>query len=251
MRQEPSYQNRIIAFLDILGFSDKVKQSVSSDFVRANIEEILKTFNRAMVNPEFLNGNINDKLARKVTSFSDNVVISYSNRCSLLEAIYDIGRIQVLAMEMGFLLRGGITIGELRHTQEVLFGPGMNEAYKLESKVAIYPRVILTNETIDKATLHPFFVVDSIENDRKLIKHIYCKKDTDGLYYIDYLSDDLMEGDLSVILLYHRKLQKVSEDYHGGEPGVIQKYDWLKSKIEEYDQQTQQTLSTMESVLPH
>ncbi|HTG56249.1 MAG TPA: hypothetical protein VL943_08285, partial [Niabella sp.] len=47
---------------------------------------------------------------------------------------------------LGMMIRGGITIGDLIHEENgALFGPAMNEAYRLESNSAIYPRVVISN----------------------------------------------------------------------------------------------------------
>ena len=44
------------------------------------------------------------------------------------------------------ILRGGIALGRLIHEEGgALFGPAMNEAYSLESKLAIYPRVVIAD----------------------------------------------------------------------------------------------------------
>jgi hypothetical protein len=50
----------------------------------------------------------------------------------------------------GYLLRGGVTIGDVIHDDEVVFGPGLNRAYYLESKVAKMPRFVLDNEVINE-----------------------------------------------------------------------------------------------------
>src|ERR1700734_1453383 len=46
----------------------------------------------------------------------------------------------------GFLLRGGITVGEVVHDDECVFGPGLVRAYELESKKAYYPRFVLDHD---------------------------------------------------------------------------------------------------------
>ena len=43
----------------------------------------------------------------------------------------------------GYLFRGGITVGDIVHDDECVFGPGLVRAYELESKVAQYPRFVL------------------------------------------------------------------------------------------------------------
>lgn len=43
----------------------------------------------------------------------------------------------------GFWLRGAVTIGLLHHDEDIVFGPALNRAYELESRHAIFPRIIL------------------------------------------------------------------------------------------------------------
>lgn len=51
-------------------------------------------------------------------------------------------------MEEGILIRGAITIGNLYHKSGVILGKGMIEAYHLELKSAVYPRIILSKTLI-------------------------------------------------------------------------------------------------------
>ncbi len=55
---------------------------------------------------------------------------------------------QIAAAMQGFLLRGGITVGQIIHDDECVFGPGLNRAYELESKIATYPRFVLDAELL-------------------------------------------------------------------------------------------------------
>jgi hypothetical protein len=57
---------------------------------------------------------------------------------------------QMACALQGFLLRGGITIGDIVHDDEVVFGPGLNRAYELESQVARMPRIILDPDLISE-----------------------------------------------------------------------------------------------------
>ena len=48
---------------------------------------------------------------------------------------------------LGLMMRGGISIGNLIHEEAgALFGPSMNEAYELESTLAIYPRIVFSKD---------------------------------------------------------------------------------------------------------
>ncbi len=46
-------------------------------------------------------------------------------------------------------VRGAIVKGILYCGNGEVFGSGLNEAYKLEEKLAVYPRIIMTKSTFD------------------------------------------------------------------------------------------------------
>lgn len=77
---------------------------------------------------------------------------------------------------MGWLLRGGISIGQLFIDDVMVWGDALLTSYYLEDKVANYPRII-----IDKS------VVDEIIQDNKLSE--YMRKDFDNLYFLNFLND--------------------------------------------------------------
>jgi hypothetical protein len=92
-----------------------------------------------------------------VTTFSDHLVISYPiDRLAemgdewldmnLLMAQPLIGAIAASALRHGLLMRGGATIGKLFHAGGAIFGPALLEAYGLESRVANYPRIVVSRK---------------------------------------------------------------------------------------------------------
>ena len=102
----------------------------------------------------------------EVTTFSDNIVVSYSGKTQedhpqLLGSLWaeivcnDANRIVAGVAEMGLriglLLRGGMTYGELYHQSGVVFGETLVNAYNLE-KLAQLPRVLVSDAIIDKIT---------------------------------------------------------------------------------------------------
>lgn len=60
----------------------------------------------------------------------------------------------ITGIQYGILFRGGITYGKVVHTDKMLFGPAMNKAYSLESKTAVYPRIIIDNDVIKQIFKH-------------------------------------------------------------------------------------------------
>ena len=77
---------------------------------------------------------------------------------------------------VGWLLRGGISIGQLFIDDVTVWGDALLKAYYLEDKIANYPRII-----IDKN------VVDEIINDMQLNE--YLRQDFDNIYFLNFLND--------------------------------------------------------------
>lgn len=171
------YENRFIVFLDILGFGSLVDKSEQEKELVENIfqallslspesinEEAYTTLNEEKIPNEELEevkntvNQLNDKLKKfyqiKISYFSDSLVVSANcnNLGACLTILEAIAKLNVtLWNNHSLLLRGGVTAGRLLHEENgPLFGPAMNRAYKLESKDAIYPRIIFDGWLIDQ-----------------------------------------------------------------------------------------------------
>ena len=147
-----SYERRIVCFIDILGFSNLVKGTVNSGIGRnADLRHICGALN--MLDDFRL--TFSEKMEAKdvrTSQFSDSVVISFpwiEEDNSIVAAISWIKNYQIfLIMEHGVLLRGGITIGDIIHNEKMIVGPAMIDAYTLESKKALNPRIIIDTQVI-------------------------------------------------------------------------------------------------------
>jgi hypothetical protein len=170
------YEQRCIAFIDILGFGALVQESVGSIDLQKMIYEALDSLHSKNINEETYS-RVNEEIippeelakvreiaklfnhALKqahpvlVTFFSDCLVLSAdSNDVLSSQLILDlVAKLSLrLWQDHNLLIRGGITIGELLHKENgPLFGPAMNRAYFLESKEAINPRVLIDKIYLD------------------------------------------------------------------------------------------------------
>lgn len=110
----------------------------------------------------------------QISYFSDSLVISlpYDDinldiRLFLIDHALSCFMTKMAAMN--FFIRGGISIGKMYHNKNIFFGPAFLEANRLESEVAIYPRVIFSTDLVD------------------VVKQIpYVKKSEDGIFHIDW-----------------------------------------------------------------
>lgn len=229
-----SYERRIVCFIDILGFSNLVKGTVNSGIRgKSDLRHICGALN--MLDDFRL--TLSEKMKAKdvrTTQFSDSVVISFpwiEEDNSIVAAFLWIKYYQVsLIMEHGVLLRGGITIGDIIHNEKMIVGPAMIDAYALESKKALNPRIIIDSQVV------PIFE-KAYGRCRKNIKNIdttLINIDDDNMFYIDYFN--FSERDRTGICFYLndylRQLKMlVVEHKDNCDVRIREKYLWMNNKI--------------------
>jgi len=120
----PVYEQRLTPFPDFLGFARIVEESVENPDRLASLIGAIKILSELNLD-ETAKG-------RRVSQFSDSIVISYpvTESASVFVLVNDVALVLIELANCGFLLRGGITIGQLIHTHEYLFGPAMIRAYQ-------------------------------------------------------------------------------------------------------------------------
>ena len=226
-----AYENRYIAFLDILGFKNMVYQS-------ANNPQILNLINLALnytrkVQLENYDGEMPmSDLGKQVSVFSDSIVISYemkrpgSGFFVLLDLVYLCNDL----LGVGIPVRGGVTVGQLIHENNKCFGPAMVEAYSMESDLAIYPRIIVDPKVIEYDLQHRG-KNNTIEFEREFLNNLIDVDDVDKMIYLDYLSQYSEFNDLetyNVYINYVRNFINESLKIYCNNPQIAVKYEWLK-----------------------
>lgn len=131
-----SFRDCYVAFLDILGFSELVARADTDEDARETIRVGLRCFS------SILGGHPNPDL--HFSQFSDTIVLSGKrDENGLLYVLEATIRIGIALLKAGLLIRGAIVAGNLEHTDEMLFGQALVEAYGLE-RTGGPPRVIVS-----------------------------------------------------------------------------------------------------------
>lgn len=231
-----NYENRVVCFIDILGFKNIIENTVDCDGndIPDKIESVDALLKKIL---EFkrLDDEWNLAHLRTVTQFSDSIVISFRVALNeLFSTFIDIQHIIFNFFRYGFLIRGGISYGKIIHTDKTIFGPALNCSYYMESKEAIYPRVLVHSKIIDylKSNQNDF----EFEDKSKYILELISKDDSDGKHYIDFLENvienfDKLEQDYLNYLICVSKT--ISTGLENTQDKVLKKYEWLAEK---YDQ---------------
>ncbi len=240
------YEQRYCLFLDILGFKSLVHHSVDGGgdktsgghFLRLKsaLDQIREDVHRRET--VWVSGAARPS-SRRVTQFSDSVIVSYSTEepygGGIDSIIMDAHNLHMMLINKGILIRGAITKGLLFHDENLIFGPALNEAVELESE-AKYPRVIMERALLEDAG---FALSHASEPEITRSISSMVSEDFDGLFYVDYFNlhpDDFGDpneaGDGAE--WYLKKLETcVKELAKETTPCLRVKHSWLRKKLNE------------------
>ena len=220
----PSYKERLILFIDFLGFSEIVSKTATN---RKALHRLIRTMDRL--------GEIGDSTilaSQKVMQFSDSIVASYriTEPSAVFHLLNAIAFCVVDLAHMRYLVRGGVTAGKLYHTRKHVVGPAMIDAHCLEFESAQVPRVIIDERLLEIARKY-HDKMHTEEDETEDASH-FMTLDRDGRYFFDYVSHrsviQVTGGDTDLYPEYLGGLgQLLTEGLAHPELAVRAKYLWL------------------------
>jgi hypothetical protein len=222
------YQEYVVAFLDILNFSQLVYDT-KNNVIFAGLFNALST---GVDQNGFLLKNGFDGL--KTSVISDSIVLSLNvNTDKLFEKLNRLLFMVVTSFaEENILVRGGISKGLLYHQDSIVFGPALVQAYHLEDQYANYPRCIIDKDVIEG------LVKDLTPDDADLADNF--TEDLDGFLYFDVYnllcrnSDHDPEYSVTLQRLHDvivSNLNKFGKPSNNKENRILDKYLWCKRAL--------------------
>jgi len=208
------YEKAIVSFIDILGFKELVENS-PPEVVKSALD-LVNRFARPKVEDE----DLDFSFVAESISFSDCIVrvrrtekepnLSYPAGLVFYEII-DLLHAQGELLNQGILLRGGIAYGDIYFNKNQIYGPALNQAYELEAKYAVYPRIVLAPVLFKETKSNKLLKSEShtYEMELEYIERL-IKQGDDGLWFVDYIR--AMESELDdpamfpVYLLKHKNI---------------------------------------------
>jgi hypothetical protein len=167
-KRDPSYERRVVVFYDMLGWRSEIADAGNDPAKIGNLRRLILSHTRVLSMPV--------KAPVNVSTFSDNIVISTPvDRVNVPYLLRAIAIMQLMTTALHFLIRGGITVGNIYHDEEVVFGPAFNRAYELESQIAVYPRIIVEKEVLDIGAVEGFHTLE------------------DGVHFLDPFTSDFIK----------------------------------------------------------
>lgn len=140
------YEPSVVAFIDILGFKNALKDSSKASEILDTLSHVKKWIGEKY--SDSARDQFQGVFDIELTAFSDSVVISGGESQAVIVVLAALELSQLL-IEKGFLCRGAIVCGELYHKEGIVFGNGLVDAFKTETSQAIYPRILLDQRIAD------------------------------------------------------------------------------------------------------
>jgi hypothetical protein len=188
----PQLRDSIVAFLDLLGFSEASTASAPLADSQHLLDKIVVAIedSRQFVRESFPDSEIARAGSWEIKFFSDNLSLGHPIDEKIADAqttawfiIRCAQQYQLRMVLNGYFLRGGITKGPVCLTEDIIFGSALIESYKLESKASIVPRVILSEPLRDLLLPSCSTAADSLSPD---CRDAVCR-DVDGWWFLNYL----------------------------------------------------------------
>lgn len=152
------YEEYVVAFVDVLGYKSKIEETILDSYDTFNVQDLI------------LVGALMELLKKEYTKYENALDVRIFSDCMYVFAVKDNADILfdfLIDLEWIILdstpiivdltsqktkklnlLRGGVAYGKALINDVSFFGPVVNAVYNMESKDAIYPRIIVDNGLI-------------------------------------------------------------------------------------------------------
>jgi len=169
----------IVAYLDLLGVTTRMKNNIYAQKIAMNKLHNLYNFNMNVTREIAIDGyqDIQFKI------FSDNIIIAKKLSIDLKTRVQDIKSLlncvsnfqcSAVTDDVGWLVRGGISIGDFYIDETMVWGQALLKSYEHENNIAIYPRIIIDSN-----------IISELQKSEELTG--YISQDFDNMYFLNYL----------------------------------------------------------------
>ena len=221
----PKLKRSVCVFFDVLGF----RQTTEDAIYKGNPDKFLGRFQRVLVREIIAFRRKFKALDWKYRVFTDNIVLAapvFDDGEDEFGMLHDaLCRCQLEMAAEGFFVRGGVSVGGLHMDEYVIWGPALLEAYDLESKHALFPRIVLSEDMVAMVRKHIGYYDDpstAPQNSALLM-------DPDGKSFLNYLDAALIDAPATRhwhLVISHKAKIEAALNKHRGNPRIWDKYYW-------------------------
>ncbi len=225
---KPVHKISYCAFLDVLGFSARTRES----YLKNSENNLLQEFFNIFANQLARMKEETEESLLYFKSFSDNVLLAHPRFSRDMESefgfiIWSIQEYQLAMALKGFFIRGGLSVGRLFVDEDNVYGEALIDAYELESKVAINPMVVLCDKTMKLVDKHLTYYYGDWAPQLKAVL-----VNSDGRYFINYLSECVLDSgeawglDVESLGTHRDRINEALLEFNDN-PNVFSKFKWL------------------------
>ena len=228
---QPRLRTSIVAFIDVLGFSNMSTASVELAEAQRTLSMIAAAINdsKDFVRKSFTQNSDGAGNGWAVKFFSDNLALGCpcdssesDNRAAVRFALRCAQRYQLRMVLNGFFVRGAMSIGQICLTDEIIFGSALVECYRGESKSAIVPRVLLS-ESLWKVLSESLMIdADAFGSQER---DLVCR-DIDGWWFVNYLQAAHEPDGINWSFIERHKQSILESLSHTTRHDVLPKFGW-------------------------
>lgn len=198
----PSFSFYFVTFIDILGFSLMVKNDCEANDKNEYLSKLFKIHNNTK--------RLKRRKSLKIFQFSDSIIITSPYDKSFFKKYLSIiAKTQIDLFHEGILTRGGISFGKHFEREDFIFSNGLIDAFFLEQKKAINPRIVVSNDLIN--LIYP---------NKLLPRDVPILKENDEEFFLDYFK--IGSPDRIKLILEKKLNESKSKNL-----SVRNKIDWL------------------------
>lgn len=209
----------IVAYLDLLGVTTRMKSN--KVLQNSNMFKLHSLYDSVKNLAKNLSIDKDNNIIIKI--FSDNIIIakkitdlSFIDICFLFTCV-SFFQLCSVSKSISWLVRGGITIGDLFIDDTMVWGEALLKAYELENKTAVFPRIIIDDKIIPNISEH-----EQLRD--------YIKQDNDNLYFLNYLNHEKHINDLSLKLGFDNMKNEINREYN---ERIYQNFCWHMNYVNE------------------
>jgi hypothetical protein len=223
------YQDRAVAFVDVLGFREKLdeferdaqtkKMEGAEYLISGKVNEFINTFKRVT--------SLLDSDNFRYYLFSDNICITVDyvdNPELLISLLFTLSELFYSFAEKGYFLRGGVDVGKFVDEQEIALGLPLAKAYEMESKQAVYPRILISPRYTEllKNYLTEHRLPDNSDLSNEQLIHKSCE-----FFFLNVFYNVIRKEDK--VAFFESFRRKITEHLlvNRNKESIYIKYEWL------------------------
>jgi hypothetical protein len=189
-----AYDVALLTYLDVLGFSDLIDESVRDPNTVEKIARTLRTFEKQFTGGGrvTIDNNNRPKNISHYWNFSDLMVrlTVYEEPEDLVQylnwELLNLAHRQMAAVSEEILIRGAVTLDAIYHQHQLIFGPALVKGYLMERDLAIYPRIVIDEKLTKEIHRHYSKTSSRLWTE-------YLTTGEDGIEFVDYLTATFLD----------------------------------------------------------